>query len=167
MSNEKWDAYQAALRRLTSMVDGISRQATPWRDRAITAVTDTSLLARRLESGLLTPDSSIDLLQISIVAYFTGNQRLIFREEMELTVGPRLFEVVFIWLRSALPNKVTAAPCALLTQEGAPFAVGLRCRLRTDGKEHPFPTLTSGTAVVWRGTIVAAIRNDMDDAKRG
>jgi LmbE family N-acetylglucosaminyl deacetylase len=38
----KWDAYQAAFRRLTSMVDGIERQATPWPDWAVTTTIDTS-----------------------------------------------------------------------------------------------------------------------------
>lgn len=32
----KWEAYQAAFRKLTSMVDGIERQATPWPDWAVT-----------------------------------------------------------------------------------------------------------------------------------
>jgi LmbE family N-acetylglucosaminyl deacetylase len=40
--NEKWAAYQAALRKLTSMVDGVARQATPWPDWAVTTVIDTS-----------------------------------------------------------------------------------------------------------------------------
>lgn len=39
---DKWDAYQAAFRKLTSMVDGVSRQATPWPDWAVTTVIDTS-----------------------------------------------------------------------------------------------------------------------------
>jgi LmbE family N-acetylglucosaminyl deacetylase len=38
----KWQAYQAALRKLTSMVDGIERQATPWPDWAVTTGIDTS-----------------------------------------------------------------------------------------------------------------------------
>src|SRR5215471_4719964 len=40
--NDKWDAYQTAFRKLTSMVDGIARQATPWPDWAVTTVIDTS-----------------------------------------------------------------------------------------------------------------------------
>jgi LmbE family N-acetylglucosaminyl deacetylase len=39
---DKWDAYQAALRKLTSTVDGVERQAHPWPDWAVTAVIDTS-----------------------------------------------------------------------------------------------------------------------------
>ena len=38
----KWDVYQAALRKLTATVDGIERQAHPWPDWAITTVIDTS-----------------------------------------------------------------------------------------------------------------------------
>jgi LmbE family N-acetylglucosaminyl deacetylase len=40
--NDKWDAYQAAFRKLTSTVDGVSRQATAWPDWAVTTVIDTS-----------------------------------------------------------------------------------------------------------------------------
>jgi LmbE family N-acetylglucosaminyl deacetylase len=36
-----WSAYQAAVRRLVSTVDGVERQATPWPDWAITTVVDT------------------------------------------------------------------------------------------------------------------------------
>jgi LmbE family N-acetylglucosaminyl deacetylase len=40
--NTKWEAYQAAFRKLTSMVDGIQRQAAPWPDWAVTTEIDTS-----------------------------------------------------------------------------------------------------------------------------
>jgi LmbE family N-acetylglucosaminyl deacetylase len=40
--NYKWEAYQAAFRKLTSLVDGVERQATPWPDWAITTEIDTS-----------------------------------------------------------------------------------------------------------------------------
>jgi LmbE family N-acetylglucosaminyl deacetylase len=40
--SNKWEAYQAAFRNLTSMVDGVLRQATPWPDWAITTEIDTS-----------------------------------------------------------------------------------------------------------------------------
>jgi LmbE family N-acetylglucosaminyl deacetylase len=36
-----WDAYQAALKKLVSMVDGIERHATPWPDWAVTTRIDT------------------------------------------------------------------------------------------------------------------------------
>jgi hypothetical protein len=38
----KWEAYEAACRKLTSMVDGIQRQAAPWPDWAVTTEIDTS-----------------------------------------------------------------------------------------------------------------------------
>ena len=41
-SAKKWEAYQAALRRLIFKVDGVERQAVPWPDWAITTVLDTS-----------------------------------------------------------------------------------------------------------------------------
>ena len=40
--NAKWEAYQAAFRKLTCMVDGIERRANPWPDWAITTEVDTS-----------------------------------------------------------------------------------------------------------------------------
>jgi LmbE family N-acetylglucosaminyl deacetylase len=36
-----WAAYEAAIKKLTSTVDGVERQATPWPDWAITTVVDT------------------------------------------------------------------------------------------------------------------------------
>lgn len=41
-STKKWTAYQAALKKLVSRVDGEERQAVPWPDWAITTVLDTS-----------------------------------------------------------------------------------------------------------------------------
>ncbi|HET9314464.1 MAG TPA: PIG-L deacetylase family protein [Vicinamibacteria bacterium] len=41
-SRKKWDAYQAALRKLAVKVDGEERQAVPWADWALTTVIDTS-----------------------------------------------------------------------------------------------------------------------------
>ena len=38
---KKWAAYQAALKRLVSRVDGVERQVVPWQDWAITTVIDT------------------------------------------------------------------------------------------------------------------------------
>jgi LmbE family N-acetylglucosaminyl deacetylase len=40
--SDKWDAYQAAFRKLTSMVDGVARQATPWPDWAVTTEVDAT-----------------------------------------------------------------------------------------------------------------------------
>ena len=36
-----WDAYQAAFKKLVSVVDGVERQALPWPEWAITTVVDT------------------------------------------------------------------------------------------------------------------------------
>ena len=41
-TRNRWDAYQAALKRLISKVDGVERQATPWPDWAVTTVIDTA-----------------------------------------------------------------------------------------------------------------------------
>jgi LmbE family N-acetylglucosaminyl deacetylase len=41
-SRQKWEAYQTALRGLTSTVDGIERKSSPWPDWALTTVMDTS-----------------------------------------------------------------------------------------------------------------------------
>ncbi len=38
----KWDAYQAALKKLVSTVDGCERQAVPWPDWAVTTAIDTA-----------------------------------------------------------------------------------------------------------------------------
>jgi LmbE family N-acetylglucosaminyl deacetylase len=38
---DAWTAYESALRRLVSVVDGVERQAVPWPDWAITTVLDT------------------------------------------------------------------------------------------------------------------------------
>jgi LmbE family N-acetylglucosaminyl deacetylase len=43
-SQKKWTAYQTAMRKLVSKVDGEERQAVPWPDWAITTVIDTSLV---------------------------------------------------------------------------------------------------------------------------
>ena len=36
-----WAAYQSALKKLTSLVDGVERQVVPWPDWAITTTVDT------------------------------------------------------------------------------------------------------------------------------
>jgi LmbE family N-acetylglucosaminyl deacetylase len=41
-SAQAWAAYQAALRKLTSTVDGVERQVIPWPDWAVTTRIDTS-----------------------------------------------------------------------------------------------------------------------------
>jgi LmbE family N-acetylglucosaminyl deacetylase len=37
----KWEAYQAAFKKLVSVVDGVERQAAPWPEWALTTVIDT------------------------------------------------------------------------------------------------------------------------------
>lgn len=44
----KWEAYQAAFKKLTITVDGVERQATPWADWAMTTSIDTSVVWRRV-----------------------------------------------------------------------------------------------------------------------
>ena len=39
---DKWAAYQEAFRKLTSKIDGVERQATPWPDWAVTTTIDTA-----------------------------------------------------------------------------------------------------------------------------
>ena len=61
-TSRKWSAYQAALKKLTSTVDGVERQATPWPDWAVTTVIDTSqLLADRLACGLVSRKPDVGL----------------------------------------------------------------------------------------------------------
>jgi len=38
----KWQAYQAAFKKLVSKVDGVERQAVPWPDWALTTTIDTA-----------------------------------------------------------------------------------------------------------------------------
>jgi LmbE family N-acetylglucosaminyl deacetylase len=40
-SEPRWEAYQAAFKKMTSSVDGVERQAQPWPDWSITTVVDT------------------------------------------------------------------------------------------------------------------------------
>lgn len=40
-SEPRWEAYQAAFKKLTSVVDGVERQAQPWPEWMITTVVDT------------------------------------------------------------------------------------------------------------------------------
>ena len=41
-SQQKWAAYQAALKNLSSTVDGVERRVSPWPDWALTTIIDTS-----------------------------------------------------------------------------------------------------------------------------
>ena len=61
-TRRKWDAYQAALKKLTSKVDGVERQATPWPDWAVTTVIDTRpVLADRLARRFLPREPDVHL----------------------------------------------------------------------------------------------------------
>lgn len=51
-STGKWEAYQHALKRLISVVDGVERQAVPWPDWAITTVIDTKPYTARVWRAL-------------------------------------------------------------------------------------------------------------------
>jgi LmbE family N-acetylglucosaminyl deacetylase len=42
-----WAAYEAAFKKLASVVDGVERQASPWPEWAITTMLDTRELSRR------------------------------------------------------------------------------------------------------------------------
>jgi LmbE family N-acetylglucosaminyl deacetylase len=63
-----WAAYETAMRKLTSTVDGVERQATPWPDWAITTTIDTRSVWRTVfravschESQLVAYDRLKDL----------------------------------------------------------------------------------------------------------
>jgi LmbE family N-acetylglucosaminyl deacetylase len=54
-----WAAYQAAFKTVTSMVDGVERQAIPWPDWAITTVIDTRELWPTVWQAVSRHDSQI------------------------------------------------------------------------------------------------------------
>lgn len=54
-----WAAYQAAVQRLVSVVDGVERQATPWPDWAITTVIDTRHVAATVSQAVACHDSQV------------------------------------------------------------------------------------------------------------
>ncbi len=54
-----WDAYQAAFKKLVSVVDGVERQALPWPDWAITTAIDTSAYWETVWSAVSCHDSQI------------------------------------------------------------------------------------------------------------
>jgi LmbE family N-acetylglucosaminyl deacetylase len=45
---DKWAAYQAALRKLAVIVDGVERQATPWPDWAVTTILETGEFSQQV-----------------------------------------------------------------------------------------------------------------------
>lgn len=54
-----WDAYQAAFKKLTSLVDGVERQAQPWPDWMITTVIDTRAHWERVQRAVDCHDSQV------------------------------------------------------------------------------------------------------------
>jgi LmbE family N-acetylglucosaminyl deacetylase len=54
-----WAAYQAAVRKLSSTVDGVERQATPWPEWAITTVVDTSQMWARVWQAVSCHESQL------------------------------------------------------------------------------------------------------------
>jgi LmbE family N-acetylglucosaminyl deacetylase len=54
-----WEAYEAAVGKLRSTVDGIERQATPWPDWAITTVLDTREFSTVVAQAIACHDSQV------------------------------------------------------------------------------------------------------------
>lgn len=54
-----WAAYQAAVRTMSTTVDGVERQATPWPDWAITTVIDTRAFSARVWRAIACHESQI------------------------------------------------------------------------------------------------------------
>ena len=54
-----WAAYQTAVKKLTSTVDGVERQATPWPDWAITTAIDTRSVWRTVWRAVSCHESQI------------------------------------------------------------------------------------------------------------
>lgn len=62
-SAAKWEAYQDAFRKLTSVVDGVERQAIPWPDWAITTRVDTSAVWPTVWSAVCCHQTQISIYQ--------------------------------------------------------------------------------------------------------
>jgi LmbE family N-acetylglucosaminyl deacetylase len=60
---DKWDAYQAAFRKLTITVDGFERQATPWPDWALTTQIDTSAVWPRVWEAVCCHQTQISIYE--------------------------------------------------------------------------------------------------------
>lgn len=54
-----WDAYQAAVQRLVSLVDGVERQVTPWPEWAITTTIDTSHVSAIVSQAVACHESQV------------------------------------------------------------------------------------------------------------
>lgn len=62
-TRSKWDVYEAALKKLTSKVDGIERQASPWPDWAVTTVIDTRKYASVVWRAVSCHESQMSVYQ--------------------------------------------------------------------------------------------------------
>lgn len=71
---KKWEAYQAAFRKLTSTVDGIERQATPWPDWAVTTEIDTSVVWPTVWEAVCRHQSQISIYER--LATLTADQQV-------------------------------------------------------------------------------------------
>jgi len=58
-SEQDWEVYQAAFKKLTSRVDGVERGARPWPDWAITTVVDTSAHGETVWKAVFCHDSQV------------------------------------------------------------------------------------------------------------
>jgi LmbE family N-acetylglucosaminyl deacetylase len=58
---DKWAAYQAAFRKLTSTVDGVERQAIPWADWAVTTAIDTTKVWRTVWDAVCRHQTQISI----------------------------------------------------------------------------------------------------------
>jgi LmbE family N-acetylglucosaminyl deacetylase len=58
-SQAHWDAYQAAFKKLTSLVDGVERVAQPWPDWMISTVIDTRAHWERVQRAVDCHDSQV------------------------------------------------------------------------------------------------------------
>ncbi len=63
-SQPKMDAYQAAFKKLTSLVDGVEREAEPWPDWMITTVIDTSAHWERVQRAVDCHDSQVAAYEV-------------------------------------------------------------------------------------------------------
>jgi LmbE family N-acetylglucosaminyl deacetylase len=58
-SRPRWEAYQAAFKKLTSMVDGVEREAQPWPDWMVTTVIDTRAHWQQVQRAVDCHDSQV------------------------------------------------------------------------------------------------------------
>jgi LmbE family N-acetylglucosaminyl deacetylase len=77
---EVWAAYQAAVQRLVSVVDGVERQATPWHDWAITTVLDTRHVADTVTRAVACHESQV-AGYASLMALPVDHQRVLWESQ--------------------------------------------------------------------------------------